>query len=297
MKFGLIGANVGAYARPDGARALATAAERHGFDSLWTFEHVIAPVEYDSRYPYASTGKAPRLLDADMPDPIVWLSHVAAVTSEILLGTGILILPQRNPVVLAKEVATLDVLSGGRAQLGVGVGWLEEEFDALGVPFARRGARMDEYIEAMRVLWTGEDVSFDGEFVSFDDVRALPAATDGAVPIHVGGHSEIAAKRAGRLGDGFYPALDADSIEELGLDGALQRLLDLADLARDVASASDRDPKALEVSITVGVAPPAEVVAQLDEADVDRLLLFTPTGGPEAIDDELAELADTLGID
>ena len=139
MQWGLMGANVGAFAEPDNAVALARAAESAGFDSLWTFEHVVVPHSFGSTYPYSASGKSPGLLNTAMPDPMVWLAYVAAATSTIKLGTGILILPQRNPVVMAKQAATLDVMSGGRLRLGVGVGWLREEFDALGVPFERRG--------------------------------------------------------------------------------------------------------------------------------------------------------------
>src|SRR5207342_2461098 len=140
-------------------------AEAAGFESFWTVEHVIFPEDYQSAYPYSPTGKMPAAPSTPIPDPLIWLSYVAAVTTKLRLATGILILPQRNPLILAKEVATLDHLSGGRVELGIGVGWLEEEFDALGVPFARRGARTDEYIEVLRALWDGDHASHDGEFV------------------------------------------------------------------------------------------------------------------------------------
>ena len=130
-----------------------------------------------------------------MPDPLIWLAFVAAATTELRLGTGIVILPQRNPVILAKELATLDSLSGGRVEFGIGVGWLKEEFEALGVPWARRGARTDEYIEAMRALWDGDHAAYEGEFVSFDDVSSNPKPAQGRVPIHIGGHSRAAAER------------------------------------------------------------------------------------------------------
>ena len=141
MRFGVMFANVGPMAHPEGAIAMAQAAEAGGIESLWTVEHTIVPAGYQSTYPYSPTGRMPGPEDSDIPDPLIWLSYVAGATSTIRLGTGILILPQRNPVVLAKEVATLDRLSGGRVELGVGVGWLEEEFDAIGVSFADRGAQ------------------------------------------------------------------------------------------------------------------------------------------------------------
>ena len=139
MDFGIIFANTGRAVLPEGATALATIAEENGFESLWTVEHVVVPAGYESPYPYSPTGKMPGPEESPIPDPLIWLTWVAAATTRIRLATGILILPQRTPAVLAKEVATLDVLSGGRVILGVGVGWLKEEFEALGVPFERAG--------------------------------------------------------------------------------------------------------------------------------------------------------------
>ncbi len=150
MKFGIVFANTGFAATPDGAAALGQIAEEAGFESLWTVEHVIVPAGYESQYPYSPTGKMPGSEDNPIPDPLIWLTWVAANTRTINLATGILILPQRNPIVLSKEVATLDLLSGGRALLGVGVGWLREEFDAIGVDFDDRGMITDEYIGALR---------------------------------------------------------------------------------------------------------------------------------------------------
>jgi probable F420-dependent oxidoreductase len=167
MDFGLVFTNVGRFAHPDGARAVAHAAEQAGFESLWTVEHVVVPVGYESEYPYDKSGKMPGPEESEIPDPLIWLAYVAAHTSTIKLGTGILILPQRNPLVVAKEIATLDRMSGGRVLLGVGVGWLQEEFDAIGVPFAGRGKRTDEYIAALRALWGLGPATFDGDTVWF----------------------------------------------------------------------------------------------------------------------------------
>ncbi len=296
MKFGIVGTNVGPWATASGARALATSAEAHGFESLWTFEHVVAPIGYESTYPYSGTGKAPRLMEANMPDPLIWLSFAAAVTSTIKLGTGILILPQRNPVVLAKEVASLDVLSEGRVRLGVGVGWLREEFEAIGVPFEKRGARTDDAIAAMRALWGGEDASHDGEFFSFQHVNMLPPPPGGAVHVTIGGHSEIAARRAGRLGDGFFPALDAASIEELGLGGAIERAIDLVGLVKRTAEEHGRDPDSIEMSLNTGIAPPAEVVEQLAAGGYHRIVVITPRADESTIDEKLVELAAQVGL-
>ena len=183
MKFGIAFANTGPFATPDGATAIAHAAEEAGFESLWAVEHVVVPKEYASTYPYSRDGKMPGGSDFDIPDPLVWLTWVAAQTTTLRLGTGILILPQRNPVVLAKEAATLDVMSSGRLLLGVGIGWLEEEFDILGVPFADRARRTDEYVEAMRALWSQDLPTFSGDTVSFADAISRPRPVDRRVPV------------------------------------------------------------------------------------------------------------------
>ncbi|MEM9714519.1 MAG: TIGR03619 family F420-dependent LLM class oxidoreductase, partial [Actinomycetota bacterium] len=186
MRFGIVFANTGPFASPAGAATMARAAEAAGFDSLWTVEHVVVPAGYESAYPYSPSGKMPGQEDAPIPDPVVWLSYLAGLTSTIRLATGVMILPQRNPVVFAKEVATLDQLSGGRVELGIGVGWLEEEFDAIGVPFRSRGKMTDEHTHAMRALWTEDQASYDGEFVSFADCIQEPSPVNGTIPIHVG---------------------------------------------------------------------------------------------------------------
>src|SRR5690349_23292559 len=160
-------ANAGPASKPDYAVALAQLCEELGFESIWTVEHVVVPVGYQSEYPYSPDGKMPGGEHVPIPDPLIWLTYVGAVTTTLRLGTGILILPQRNPVVLAKEVATLDRLTGGRVELGVGVGWLREEFDALAVPWERRGARTEEHIAVMRALWDGDHTAFHGDWFDF----------------------------------------------------------------------------------------------------------------------------------
>ena len=236
MKFALHFANV-TFPDADGARRLATLAEAAGFESLVCPDHVVLPHEYHSTYPYSPTGRLPGGPDLPMPDPIVWMTFAAALTTRLRFISGVLILPQRNPVVLAKEAATLDYLSQGRLSLGVGVGWLREEFDAVGVPFAGRGQRTDEYIEAMRALWASDGASYRGECVEFEAMSCNPKPVDGAIPILVGGHSKAAARRAGRLGDGFFPAT-----------GAQRDVFPLIELARETAAQQGRDPAALEIT-------------------------------------------------
>jgi probable F420-dependent oxidoreductase len=238
MQFGLRYCNTGRYADAKEAVALAQAAEAAGFESLWTVEHCIVPADYASAYPYDPSGKmAGGRNDVPLPDPLIWMAFVAATTSKIKLATGILILPQHNPVLAAKQIATLDHLSRGRVLIGVGVGWLQEEFAALGVPFAERGPRTDEYIMAMRELWSADKASFKGRFVAFENVYCRPQPILNSVPIIVGGHSEAAARRAGRLGDGFFPAR-----------GAPKQLIALA---RTTARLAGRDPDRLEITLSL----------------------------------------------
>ncbi|HLE38345.1 MAG TPA: LLM class F420-dependent oxidoreductase [Acidimicrobiia bacterium] len=276
MKVGLIYVNGAA---PDAAGPYAARAESLGFESLWTTEHVVVPSGYRSTYPYSRSGRmAGGAEDFPSPDPLIWLAFAAAATTKIRLATGILILPQRNPVVLAKEVATLDRLSGGRVTLGVGVGWLEEEFRALGVPFAGRGERTDEYVAVMRTLWTEDLASFSGPTVEFRDVYLRPAPVQRPVPIVIGGHSERAARRAGTIGDGFFPA---------GVE--VERLPGLVAFARKWAERAGRDPAVLEV--TMGAKPTPDGVAAVVAAGVDRLVLPAPQDP-----DDLERMASALGV-
>ena len=246
MKFGLRYASLGRYSNGEAAVALAQAAEAAGFDSIWTVEHVVVPHGYQSKYPYSPTGRmGSGLEDYPIPDPLIWLAYVASATRTLKLGTAILILPQRNPVVTAKAVATLDHMAGGRRViLGIGVGWLAEEFATLGVPFDDRGARTDEYVAAMRALWSQDCASFEGRFVSFDQVFCRPLPPARRIPIYVGGDTKSAARRAGRLGDGYFPARGAP--------------VELFDEMRRAAEQAGRDPS--DIEITVAAPPePAEI--------------------------------------
>ena len=229
-------------------------------------DHAVMCPDYESRYPYDPSGRSPFHEDVIQPDPLAWLGWVAAHTQRIKLGTGILILPLRNPVVLAKTVASLDRLSQGRLLLGVGVGWVREEAEATGTDFKTRGKRCDEYIEAMRALWREPVSSFQGEHVQFERVVSRPKpAQDGGVPILIGGHSPAAARRAGRLGDGFYP---------LGVFG--EELDALLATMREAAQEAGRNPK--EISVTaVGAANPA-LIEGLAQQGVERVLISPSSG-------------------
>ena len=282
MKFGISFANAGPAARPTHAAELARLAEEAGFESLWTVEHVVVPRDYASAYPYARDGRMPGGEDTDIPDPLIWLAYVAAATQRIHLATGILILPQRNPVILAKEVATLDLLSGGRVLLGIGVGWLAEEFSALGVPFEGRGRRSDEYIEALRALWSGGDATYQGEFASFERAVSRPQPEQkGGPPIIVGGHSEAAARRAGRLGDGFFPG--ARGREELAK---------LIAVMRESADKAGRDPDSIE--ITAGGRPDLETIEAWSGMGVSRFLIPPLGFDVETLRDQLPKFAENV---
>ena len=286
MDFGIAFANTGPYTTGEGAVTLSRAAEDAGFESLWTVEHVIVPAGYQSEYPYDPSGKMPGGEALDIPDPLVWLAWVGAHTSRLNLGTGVLILPQRNPGVLAKECATLDAMSGGRVRLGIGVGWLEEEFDALGVPFADRGARTDEYVAALRALWTEAEATHHGDFVHFDRAISQPKPANGSIPIVVGGHTKIAARRAGRLGDGFFPG-----------KGSVDELRDLFAVMRESAEKAGRDPDAIELTTggEAAFAPdPVAALGELAEMGVTRVVIPPLTYNPTKIGDVLGQFGENV---
>jgi probable F420-dependent oxidoreductase len=280
MEFGIGFANVSRFGRADGARTLARAAEDAGFESLWTVEHVVVPQGYASEYPYDRSGRMPGRESAPVPDPLIWLTWVAACTTDLKVGTGILILPERNPVVLAKEAATLARLSEDRFILGVGAGWLAEEFDAIGVPFAERGPRLEDHIGALRALWSGSPASFDGPFTSFADVYCEPSPPRGTIPIVVGGHSAVAARRAGRLGDGFFPGR-----------GSPHALRALFDVVRKAALDAGRDPGDIELTAPADAgffADPVSAVKEYEDMGVSRVIIPPLTF-------DLGEIAGALG--
>lgn len=286
MRFGVMFANTGHGASPDGAVKIAQAAEAGGFDAIWTVEHVVVPSGYESAYPYDASGKmAGGAEDFDLPDPLIWLAYVAARTERIQLATGILIVPQRNPVITAKEVATLDHLSGGRMVLGVGAGWLAEEFDALGVPFADRGRRLDEYLAVMKALWTEDKATFDGEFFSFTDCISRPRPVNGTIPIVVGGHSKTAARRAGRIGDAFFPG-----------SGSIDELRSLVPVMRQAAEDAGRDPDSIEFIAGAGARPGAELDARVEQlAEIGVGQAVVPAFPAEMLADVGSHLTATFG--
>jgi probable F420-dependent oxidoreductase len=282
MKFGLMFANAGPLGFPDQLGHLARTAEEVGLESIWTVEHVVIPVAYRSRYPYDPSGRIPGPENVPIPDPILPLAYAAALTTRLRLGTGVVILPQRHPVYVAKEMATLDVLSRGRAILGVGVGWLREEFETVGVPFAERGARTDEAIQALRSLWGDEPAPFTGRFFRWGPVESNPKPVQRpGVPIVVGGHSEAAARRAARLGDGFFPAITD-----------VEKLARLFALVRAECERIGRKTDAIE--LTAGGAADLDGVRRLQDLGVARVALAPPGFDDESIRRGLHDFADRV---
>lgn len=280
----------GVTADPDWMVAFARHLELCGFESLVAVEHTVLLTRYDSVYPYDSSGRVGLAADCPIPDPLDLLAFLAGHTTSLGLATGVLVLPNHHPVVLAKRVATVDALSGGRLRLCVGVGWLREELQACGADFDARGRRADEQLAVLRALWADQPqgASFRGEFFSFDHVMSYPKPVMAErFPVHIGGHSRAAARRAGRFGEGFQP---------LGVTGA--RLASLIGLMRDEASAAGRDPAALEVSLGHSVTKiDAERAAGLVDQGADRLVLaMPPTPDIEQAKDALSACAQRLSL-
>jgi len=283
MKFGLHSVNLHGCGYPDAAARLGRAAEAAGFESLWVADHVVLP---DPPSP-----DRPMPADMHLLDPIVALTFLAAHTTRILLATGVIILPQRQALVLAKQLASLDVLSNGRLVFGLGVGWCEPEMRSVGVPFAERGRIADEYLAAMRAVWTQPKPAYRGRHVSFEGVQAMPRPVQKPTPpIVVGGRTPPAFRRAVTQAHGWYGfGLDVPATEKF-----------VAAL-RDVA---ERHPRPAELGrLEISVTPPAFGVpdrATLDAysvAGVDRLILRpTPEMDAPALERFVAEAGRALGL-
>ncbi len=280
----------GVTADPVWMSAFARHLEACGFESVVVAEHTVLVTRYASVYPYDTSGRVELTPDCPVPDPLDLLAFLAGQTTMLGLATGVLVLPNHHPVVLAKRAATVDVLSGGRLRLSVGVGWLREEVTACGVDFATRGRRVDEQLQVLRALWADhpDGVSHHGEFFDFDDAMCYPKPVAGeCLPVHIGGHSQAAAARAGRLGDGFQP---------LGVAGA--ELAHLVAVMAAAAREAGRDPKRLELSLGHLVTKvDAERAGRLVEAGANRLVLgMPPVTDIEAAKDMLSACAQRLGL-
>jgi probable F420-dependent oxidoreductase len=285
VKFAVIApSTTGLTADPSWITAYAQHVEACGFESLVVVEHTVVVRGYASTYPYDPSGQMSIADDCDVPDPLQLLGFLAGRTTTLGLATGVLILPNHHPVPLAKRVATLDALSGGRVRLAVGMGWMQEEIEACGAPFHERGRRADEQIEVLRKLWTGDAVDHEGEFFSFRGAVCRPGRQ---VPVHVGGHTVAAARRAGRLGDGLQP---------LGVAG--EELRRLVDEMHKAAVDAGRDPSVLELSLghLVGRVD-ADKAARLEALGAHRVVLDpSPTTDLSAALDELSACAARLGL-
>ncbi len=264
--------------------------EACGFESIVVVEHTVLMARYASVYPYDDSGRVELSADCAVPDPLDLLAFLAGQTETVGLATGVLVLPNHHPVVLAKRVATVDALSGGRLRLSVGMGWMKEEVEACGALFEHRGRRADEQLQVMRALWEDRPngASFHGDFFQFDHAMCYPKPVAGSrVPIHVGGHSRAAARRAGRFGDGFQP---------FGVDGP--ELTDLVSVMRDEAGRAGRDADALELSL-------GHLVTKIDAARAQKLatlgahrvvLAMPPTSDIEKAKDVLSACAERLAL-
>jgi probable F420-dependent oxidoreductase len=281
MEAGISFANSGPFARPELFGQLARMAEECGFDSLWTVEHVVIPQPH-MPYPGSKDGQMPGGDSVAIPDPLIPLAYAAAITTKIKLATGIVILPQRHPLYLAKQLATIDQLSHGRMLLGIGSGWMKEEFEAVGVDYHARGALTDESIQALRALWTENPTTFHGKHFHFHDVKSLPKPVQaGGIPIHIGGHSPAAARRAGRFGDGFFPTIvNPDKLKEIF--GTM----------RDAAKEAGRNPDAIE--LTSMAAAKVDAVKAAQDAGVTRVVFGPPSSNPAKLRAGLERLANDV---
>ena len=288
MKIGLYGINLGVLAQREAMLRVARAAEAANFESLWTGEHVVF---VDPQEP------PPLVPDTPLADTVATLAFLAGATERVRLASGILLLPQRNPVVLAKELAGVDVLSGGRLILGVGVGSVEGEFEAIGVPFRERGARTSEHIEVIRTLWTQEQPAFQGRFTTLSGIQSRPLPVQQPhPPIVIGGYSPAAMRRTITQGDGWYGFM-------LDVDGAADAVRNLEQTAGEVERPDHLGP--LEISITPRGRLDPETVERFAEAGVHRLVpmprhLMLPTDTPDAIRDDVVAFvestAESLGL-
>jgi len=280
MKFGLFAVNMYACSYPETAIQVAQLAEEAGFESLWAGEHVVLP---DPQVPRSPMAPNDRILD-----PVIALTYLAAHTSRVRLGTGIVILPQRNPLVLAKELASLDELSGRGLICGIGVGYLEPEFRALGIPFTDRGARTDEYLAAMRAIWTQPKPAYHGRFVSFEGVQAHPQRN---IPVVVGGESPPAYRRAIQSAHGWY-GFNLDSNETAHALAALRQAREHCARPQELGD--------LEISITPAEPLTLQEVKRFADLGVHRLIVMPLHRMPihsrdeSAIKDYVTRIGDTF---
>ena len=285
MKWGIVFANQ-KWPTPEGAAALAEYAEEGGFESLWGQEHIVIPEEYEPLYSATASGKLEHKgVQGGGPDPLVWFAYAAARTRTIRFGTAVVILTEHSPVPYAKTCATLASLAGGRFMLGIGIGWNKEEYAAVGVPWERRGARYDEYIEVLKRLWRDPVASFEGEFVKFAPLRCEPKPPGGTIPLVFGGISDPALRRAARIGDAYFPAIFPTEKQRRELPPLLEKF---RGLVRD----EGRNPDAIE--ITTGGARTVEEAKMYADWGVHRLTITTRAQDIPSLREELFRFADDV---
>ncbi len=268
MKFGITGVGSGSTARPELLTQVAKKAEELNFESVWIPEHLAIPVSINSPYPYSEDGKFPGGPNAALHDPFVALSFVAACTEKIKLGTGVFVLPLRNPLAVAKAAASVDVLSQGRLLFGIGVGWLEEEFQATGMNFQDRAPRGREWVKILKALWTEETPEYDGRFHSFEPIGFNPKPVQKPhPPIIFGGETRAALKRTATLGDGWY-----------GVRYTPESVKPQLALLKELTQQAERDFSEIEISVGFepGTAMSLDNVKQFQDAGVHRLMTFAP---------------------
>jgi len=266
---------------PAWARPFLKMIEQAGVESVWTVEHPIVAENYEPRYSYSDDGTAPFQPETEMCDPLEWLAFAAGVTEKVKLGTSVLLLPLHAPIILAKRVATLDALAGGRVLLGVGMGWQIEEYETVDVPYHERGKRLDDGINAVRALWTQSPATYQGQFYRFDRVHSdpKPAQKDG-VHIIIGGSTDVAARRAGRVGNGFYP-------HAISPDDFAKRIETMRAAATDAA----RNPDEIELSVSpnawkFGASMDYGIMKAYADLGVSRLVI----GAHDALSTDLGDI-------
>jgi probable F420-dependent oxidoreductase len=286
MRVGLHALGIGSGADPTVIRAVAATADAVGFSTLWSGEHIVMIERPDSPYPYSPDGRIAVPSNADWLDPLATLAFMAALTSRIRLATGILLLAEHNPVLTAKQAATIDVLSNGRFALGVGIGWSSEEFAALGIPFGERVARTEEHVAVMRTLWREDEASFDGQFTRFEAVRCYPKPRRrGRVPVLLGGNSDRALARVAAYGDGWY-----------GFNLSMEDVPERIDYLTARCGEAGRDRASLNVAVSIRDGTRDDLRA-LTELGVDEVVVVeAPPADPEVAEQWVASLARAWGV-
>jgi probable F420-dependent oxidoreductase len=272
MKIGLIPVNIGVESVSQ-LVGVAQLAEQSGYESVWTFEHVIVPMDYQSKYPYDQSGKMGAAPETPFVDPLIALSAIAAATKTIRLGTGVNILSEVKPLYMAKQAASLDFVSDGRFMLGVGIGWLKEEFEALGVPFEKRGARFDDYVVAMRKIWSGEEVEHKSEFINWQGFKSYPTPIQDPFPVIMGGAAGKIYERIAKYGDGWF----APIADPKALSAALDDL-------RKACDENNRDFSSIEITTMWNGKGGKEALEALTKVGVSRVVVPLPALGENTID-------------